>query len=167
VRLIAAAPEPAEPSVPADAGVTDAVERATRAWCVSRGLNPDCLHDDEHGQDGTRETYSPIGQPIGQVRQSRAWRKHAPHIRTALAPILAELAQARADARTAVDLLDTLFGLYEDGDPVYDEPPEDGGGSIGTCINLDDETYHACCDLLTRLRPRPATQARPTPGENG
>ena len=53
----------------------------------------------------------------------------------------------------ALSLLETLFSAYENGVPCY-EDPETADGYIGHAVRLDDETFHACADLLNRRRPR-------------
>ena len=57
------------------------------------------------------------------------------------------------DEELALSLLETLFDAYENGVPCY-EDPETADGYIGHAFRLDDETFHACADLLNRRRPR-------------
>lgn len=69
-------------------------------------------------------------------------------------------AQTTSDGERALDLLDTLFTAYEDGPDCY-EDPEDFSGHVGKAVKLDEETFHACADLLNRTRPRGANSTDP------
>ena len=62
-------------------------------------------------------------------------------------------AEPLTDEELALDLLEIMFVSYENGVSCY-EDPENGEGYVGQAFRLDDETFHACADLLNRRRPR-------------
>lgn len=51
----------------------------------------------------------------------------------------------------ALDLLATMFDAYENGVPCHED---NGGGYIGMAFSLDNETFHACADILNAHRPK-------------
>lgn len=56
------------------------------------------------------------------------------------------------DADLALDLLAKIFDAYENGTACYEDPDE-YAGYIGNAVQLDDDTFHACAELLNRRRP--------------
>ena len=81
--LLAALAEPSAVPAPGE----DEVERVARALCMSRGINPDALHDDVHDEfpvDESRKNHAG-----NLVPQYRAWRKQVPHAKAAIAAVAA------------------------------------------------------------------------------
>ena len=68
---------------------------------------------------------------------------------------------APTDENRALDLLATMFDAYENGVQCY-EDPEEQTGYLGHALQLDDDTFHACADLLNRRRPVKSAHAAPT-----
>lgn len=81
----------------------------------------------------------------------------ANYLRKALA---ASAPVAPTDEDRALDLLATMFDAYENGVQCY-EDPEDLTGYLGHAFQLDNETFHACADLLNRRRPVKSPEAAP------
>lgn len=74
--------------------------------------------------------------------------------------IVASAPVAPTDENRALDLLAAMFDAYESGVQCY-EDPEDQTGYLGHALQLDNDTFHACADLLNRRRPVKSTQAAP------
>lgn len=71
---------------------------------------------------------------------------------------------AARDFELALDLLATFFDSYENGTACYDYSDGEKGAHIGNAVQIDDQTFHACCNLLNMRRPHVATPL-PTQGE--
>lgn len=101
-----------------------------------------------------REGVSPAGCDYGdRCVYPRCVAVGSCHRATTLRTAGVTATQAPSDSERALDLLDTLFTAYEDGFDVYEDPDE-MAGHLGHAVKLDDETFHACADLLNRRRPR-------------
>lgn len=60
--------------------------------------------------------------------------------------------QEEADHDEAVRLLGLVFDAWENGVPCHEDGEPDGA-YLGMAFRLDDEVFHACCNLLNRLNP--------------
>lgn len=103
--------------------------------------------------DKTREAFEALEQVIPSHLRHGFMGKRYDILHAALAAHAEEVKRLRE----ALDLLDKMFTAYENGVDVY-EDPEDCAGHMGHAVKLDDETFHACADLLDSLRPRAALQ---------
>lgn len=73
------------------------------------------------------------------------------HYHRALRPAQQVVPMTDEVKEKALDLLETMFDAYENGVPCHED---NGGGYIGMAFSLDNETFHACADILNAHRPK-------------
>lgn len=111
-----------------------------------------------HGDDETRILISELLEEDYKAHDrvdaalNEAWNTGDAEI-DALNAKIDTLIQQNWELEKALDLLDAVYGMYEDGITCYEEP-DDYGGYVGMAIHIPEDVENEIVDLLNKHKPR-------------
>ena len=126
-------------------------ERVEVLWCeLGKGVHK------LYAAPPAQQLAVPEGYALIGIDALKAWGVYE-QVRDACQYPVAQQAEAVPsdvvrDVDLALDLLAKLFDAYENGTPCF-EDADPASSFVGHAFNLDNDTFHACADLLNRRRP--------------